>query len=1155
MPNASLNAIAPDISATVSASAGTGKTWLLVSRIVRLLLDGAEPKSLLAITFTRKAAAEMQSRLLQRLLDLASYEDSELAKQLQAIGAAVDPGTLLRARRLYEQLQHSQYAVKITTFHAFCQDLLKQFPFEADVPPGFELAEQTVELRNAAWEALTQEAQQAPAGDLAQALDRLFEHCNGLTNTQDALNNFLSHSSDWLAYTHNQAEPVEFAYRRLKRQLDLDDNDNPLARFFSDETAQKLREFADLLSRHATDKNTKASNAITRALQIQSSDLQSAFQLITSAFLTAAGQPQARKHSAAAEKNLGASGIQRFLQLHEQVCALLLKTLNQRAKLNTLRLSHAWYLAGHNLLRHYQRIKNERRTLDFADLEWQTYLLLNEAQNAHWVQYKLDARIDHVLIDEFQDTNPTQWHLLIPLLTELTAQTETKPRTVFLVGDAKQSIYRFRRAEPRIFTAARDWIETRVAAFPGSLSVSWRSAPAIMELVNILFSDGSLGKQIEQFQKHDTHHRSRWGRVEVLPIISAEQSKSGSEASEPPATAMRNPLLLPRRINEDTRHSREARLIAERIRELVTSGLDVGNGCKKRIGYSDIIILLRHRTHARDYEKALQAAAIPYLGTERGSLLSTYEIRDMVCLLEVLVTPFNNLSMATVLRSPLFSFANDDLVSLAQLPQTNWYERLAQLAQQPVCGRHITRAFNLLSQWRNYAGFLPVHDLLDRIFLEANLIKRYEAASPAHLRHRIRANLYGFLQLALDLDSGRYPSISRFLFQLQTLRSSAQDAPDEVPNIGDDAHVRIMTIHGAKGLEAPVVFLADSANNLAQKIAYQAMVTWPADSNAPQRFFLAAKKTDLDSVTKEILATQATEIRREEANLLYVALTRAKSLLIISGCEPNKGQDLGWYGTIIEQMQAAGSAVKRYDDGRLVLESGVPAYVTEEPAVSYTNQSVQCDPRLTQKLILPTETLELAPSRSARQHSGQISAKPLSTEEPQPALLGRIMENNALLRGLIIHRILYLLNESYDKPAIRRIIHQEYSTQEYPALIDQCYDEACKVVEKPALEFLFAPKRYSKAYNEVPIYFRDHNQPVYGIIDRLVIDEGKVYILDYKTQSDGAMADKHTEQMRHYFNGVKKLYKNRDIYPYILFTETGELVPVNINQHPGNIPG
>ncbi|NOX75769.1 MAG: UvrD-helicase domain-containing protein [Gammaproteobacteria bacterium] len=1125
-------AVNPRLSATVSASAGTGKTWLLVTRLVRLLLVGARPEGILAVTFTRKAAAEMQTRLSARLLELARCPPEALDELLGQMGAPQDETTRICARTLYEKLLGSPSTVKTTTFHSFCQDILRRFPLEAGIAPGFELLESSAEWRDVAWEALCDEASRTPDGNVAQALEVLFSHCDGLSNTTDALNSFVAQRSDWWAYTEMQDQPLDFALARLSEQMQVSPDEDLRADFFTGDTATLLGEFAALLQKHPTASNLKLLDALATARD-PAQDSLLRFVSATDVFFTKAGTARARKPSKVQATKMGEDGQQHFLDLHFLLCQRIEQTREKLNAQQTLERVSSWYRAGVRLLDHFQRLKEEQRVLDFADLEWRAYQLLNHGDNVHWIQYKLDQRLDHLLIDEFQDTNPTQWRLLLPLLQELASGEDERRRSVFLVGDNKQSIYRFRRADPALFDTAQRWLSERLHAISQPLDVSWRSADAIMQFVNKVFGEGPLGQHLAHFTRHATHHPQLWGQVEFLPLVEAENTAHDADDDIPPP--LRNPLQTPRERHPDQRHLNEGRLIAERIAQMMSANTLVGPvDAARLLRYSDIIILLRNRSHAASYEQALREASIPYVGANRGTLLESQEARDLLNLLELLVTPFNNLALANLLRSPLFDCDHDDLMSLASIREGHWVQRLTVLATRPDTGASLQRAHQLLATWREGVGKTPVHDLLDRIFNEGDVVNRYRAAYPEHLRHRVEANLTRFIELALEIDSGRYPSIGHFVARLRELRDKQQDAPDEGTPTQTSARVRLMTIHAAKGLEASVVFVADSSNIVTNNRAYQTLVDWPTDSPRPHCFLLTGKKQQRDTFTTSVLEQHAKAEAREDANLLYVAITRAKQFLYISGCCPSRGNDLGWYGKMQEAF--AESAKTDNPGGILDLVEASGEQPREMAALNITPDSPQPPAGLDRALPRENSNGSVSPSR--------VLSTPVDISVTDPD--GRI-------RGIAIHRMLQLLCEQTQNIP-QRVANEMNFAADDPQLV-RWFQAAVAVFEEPSLSHLFDPSHYLKAYNEIPLHYYvenqcRENQPVYGIIDRLVVAENGIWLVDYKTHAienrseREALAMHYRPQMEYYRTGIEHLWPGRSVIAGLLFTDGPVWMPL-----------
>jgi ATP-dependent helicase/nuclease subunit A len=1121
------SAISPHHSATVSASAGTGKTWLLVGRLIRLLLAGADPAGILAITFTRKAAAEMQTRLAARLLGFAHANEASLVEQLGQIGAPSDRQTLVRARQLYEQLLQNPHPIKSATFHAFCQDILRRFPLEAGVAPGFELAESTAELQMEAWDALCAEANQYQDGETAQAIETLMETCGGLSNTQNALHAFLRHRSDWWAFTENQAQPLAFAAGRLQKQLKIRAEEDPVAAFYTAETRMAIKDYAQLLQRHVTKTNEKNADILFRLMEGTILD-DEAFDALCGVFLTKAKEIRTMKDSKPRRKAMGDDGEARFLELHQTIGEGLQQTLDRLAALQTLHRTLAWYTAGERLLDYFQRLKAEQRVLDFADLEWKAYRLLNHSDNAHWVQYKLDQRIDHLLIDEFQDTNPTQWRMVLPLLEELAAGENPEGRSVFLVGDNKQSIYRFRRADPELFNEAQSWVRSHLDAVSQPLNTSWRSSPAIMDFVNLVFGSGPLHGQIQAFSTHTTHHEHLWGKAAILPLIQKEEEV---ETPEVEVHALRNPLHAPRLIPQDQRHWREGQLIANTIRSLMENAAPVGEDKTARpLRYGDIMILLRQRTHVADLEKALREADIPYSGANRGTLLESLEVQDMQALLECLVTPFNNLALGQVLRSPLFSCREDHLALLAKQGQGHWLDALFVLGPEQDAKHPLHRAARLLQQWQQRAAVIPVHDLLDGIFCEGDVMRRYRAAYPAHLQFRVTANLTRFLELALEIDSGRYPSLGHFVARLHALQQRDDETPDEGTPTQVSDRVRIMTIHASKGLEAPVVFLADAANEKSAKTSGQAIIHWPTQEAQPESFLLAGKKAEQDAYTRHILELHAKAEAREDANLLYVALTRARQMLFISGCRPNRGEQLGWYGLMAGQC-AQGDPAHGVED---IIEQGWQRETGQPPPLAPETRAeaplVDISEDLTQPLHVSPRDRFLVPSR---QSSRNVPAR-------QGGETGFEAEEEGRVRGMAIHRMLQLLCEGQENiPG--RVANELSLGLNHPDLANW-FHEAKQVLDAPHLKHLFHGAGIEKAFNEVPLQYEIEGERVYGIIDRLVVTSGEVYLLDYKSHRindpshTGELKTYYQPQMDYYRRGVQRLWPDKTVHCGLVLT-------------------
>lgn len=827
------------------------------------------------------------------------------------------------------------------------------------------------------------------------------------------------------------------------------------------------------------------------------------------------------------------------MELHTEISTLINHIKDQISRHHAFSVNQDWYTAGRQYLQHYQTIKHQQRLLDFTDLEWQACQLLNDGNHAHWIQYKMDQRIDHLLVDEFQDTNPTQWRLLLPLLEELAAGGSERQRSVFLVGDAKQSIYGFRRADASLFDYAKKWMQEHLHAESIPLSTSWRSAPAIMDFVNQLFGEGELNQRLVDFEHHSTHHKQLWGRVELLPLYKQPEKDTSEDVAQ--VTGLRNPLLEPRLLPTNHLYEEEAKAIAEKIKALIEQQTPIEDSGKYRPAhYGDIMLLLRNRTHIASYEHALQAAGIPYQGSEPGSLLESIEIQDMLALLDTLIAPYNNLSLARVLRCPLFSCSEQDLIYLAERAKhskQNWFSCLSDSEEDDNSSANLRLANKMLQCWHEQAGKVPVHDLLDKIYSEGDVLNRFEQAFPEHLQGRVTANLMRFIELALEIDSGRYPSLSQFRARLATLRKQEKDGPDPALPNSHGQRLQILTIHSAKGLEAPIVFIADTATVPKERFSYNAHVNWPSGADKPQHIQLLLNSKSRDEATQDLLDAQRQRDAREEANLLYVALTRARQILYISGVEAAKNKDQGWYKQISRQLERHELLT---EDGGYVAESNMVPVLDSVNGAAVTTE-IACSPvdtRLEQAIDYPAIHKIIAPSQSI--DSDDFSSQSFLERE------------QARLRGNIIHRILERCSGG-ESPISEKYAetYTEFNNQVDKDIFECCWQEAKNTLQDPVLEEIFLANHYLQAWNEVPIIYQPDDvaeHTVNGIIDRLVRYQDRLLIVDYKTTQLGEdgdftkLAEHYRTQLGYYVTGIQKCWPDIKVEAGILFTANNQFI-------------
>jgi len=1072
-------ALDPRMSAVVEACAGSGKTWLLVSRIVRLLLDGAPPSQILAITFTRKAAQEMQARLRLWLRELAMSDEAAVRRFLAERGMEnLSDAQLERARSLYREVLLAQPGIAISTFHGWFMQVMQRAPLNAGTMQGMSLLERAGSVQQEAWEELLEQMRRQPGGIEARHMQWLFEEC-GLFNTRKLLFSFLAKRAEWWAYTQRQADALAFALDRLRADLEVDMAHDPVAEWGRGGGSEAaLFAFARQLAADGTDAQKGKASEMERAWTDTAPEAR--FGKMTPLLFTQTGDPRSFKPTKKQDEEA-------FLLAREALFDGLQTVRDTLAEQQAYRLNEAVLHCGAALLERYQTLKQQKQQMDFSDLEWQLCHLLQNSEHAETMQYKLDSRYRHVLLDEFQDTNPLQWQILRAWFDAAVA-VESQP-TVFVVGDPKQSIYRFRRADARLFGVAREYLVENFAAATLGNSLTRRNAQPVVDAVNAVFREQPEGFE---FVEHQTHQQDLPGHVLVLPLAVIEQG--GEEALEGAPLVLRDPLTTPRaETGEGARH-REAEQFAELLQTIVSDwAVKVENKETKQLversaGYGDIMVLVRSRTHLAIYEEALRARHIPFLSSRRGGLLDTLEAEDLQALLTFLITPFADLALAQVLRSPVFACSDEDLMRLAQAvpsPQQgegegakmSWWQRLQSLAELSPA---LQRAASLLKDWLALADKLPVHDLLDRIYFEGDVLARYAAVLPAERRAKVAANLHAFMEIALSVDAGRYPSLPRFLQELRELRDSADDAPDE-GRLGTAGNaVRIYTVHEAKGLEAPIVWLLDANTENSHREDHDVLLDWPTHEPQPLHFSLYADQASRGRKRASLFGQEAAQQAREEMNLLYVAMTRAQQALIVSGSKGNKeNKSTTWYERIAAEV------------------IGQPNPLHKAVAVAAENLPGN-DREVALPAILPTG------KRAAR-----------NTAQQQ--------------RGIWLHALLQHLTEdgATDEHELRQRL--AIPAEE----IELLWQQAQHLLAAPQLVRFFDARQYRSTCNEMSYI---NAQGELKRIDRLVEFNDEVWVLDYKL-GESEDAGRYRAQMEEYRSAMQTAFAGKAVRCALIFAD------------------
>ena len=912
----------PQRSVAVEACAGAGKTWMLVSRIVRALLEGLDgpaglqPQQILAITFTRRAAGEMRQRLDSWLRGFALADPAALDAELRMRGVADGSGArAAQLALLYQSVLGSGREVQIRTFHSWFAALLRSAPLallqQLELPLHYELLEDDEPARALVWRRFYA----ALAGDAPAKAD--FEAVvltHGRFQAERALQAALVRRiefalADGAGVLESSVQPFGQAFPELAHLA------APAAALEGAAAAARWGGWAAALAREANKTPQKAAQAIGRAF--------------ADAGLTAPETAVARQpgpdhalHGAAAAIDAEAepSGVdpaalaQRLALLRRALFVLAEDRLTQHLQrypaAQEAAEELALLLAGSHqheaweyqqrmtrlsrmLLAEYAALKREHGWVDMNDVERAAGLMLSDPVLSGWVQQRLDAQLRHLLIDEFQDTNPLQWQALRAWLSGYAGAGAGPQRpSVFIVGDPKQSIYRFRRAEPQVFRAAQRFIAEGLGGDLLACDHTWRNSAAVLATVNATMGAAAQSDGYDGFCAHTSASRET-GLVARLPAIARPERAAGGAAPGPLAEPWRDSLRTPREEPEDSLRMLEARQAAQWIAAQLAAGV---------LEPGDVMVLARKRAALGPMRDALRALQIPAQIGEKTELIECCEVQDVVALLDVLVSTGNDLALARALRSPLFGVGDAALVQLALARQAklarSWFGLLQSV--EPSAPELQGVAAQLL-RWQDWLEQLPPHDALQAIYHDADLIARFVAAAPVHQRDVVLRNLQALLDVALQLGGGRFSTPYAFV---RALKAGGVKAPAAA----NAAAVQLLTIHGAKGLEARAVLLLDTDSVERSPDTMAVLVDWPGEAAWPHKLVFLASESRPPRCALATLQAEQRERQREELNALYVALTRARHTLLLSSIEPYREGAASWWQRLAPLVASVAAA-------------------------------------------------------------------------------------------------------------------------------------------------------------------------------------------------------------------------------------------------------
>ncbi len=1132
-------------SAWVSANAGSGKTYVLTRRVVRLLLNGSDPSRILCLTFTNAAAGEMSNRVFETLSDWAVMPESELADTLQKLtGTKPGAGDMREARRLFARALETPGGLKIQTIHAFCESLLHQFPLEANIAGHFDV------LDAKAQEDLIKEAQRqvilAAQAENPAELGTAFATVLAAASDQKIEQAFKAviDNRHQIKIWITQEGGLDQAMAALLRRWNFGPDETPASLISRSckslaMNASQAHEIADAAERTTAATNKKL--AATLRAAVAASSPGERYSILEKAFLTASGS--LRKTASVYTSKL-AKEIPDMINLVDREFARFEQIRDSLNLLKQLEDSRALFVLGEAVIDAFEAMKTARGLLDFDDLIVHTANLLGRSNARHWVQYKLDQGIDHVLVDEAQDTNPHQWQVITSLVEEFFSGQGARDieRTVFAVGDEKQSIYSFQGAEPDAFASQRDRLKIKAekAEKPFStirLILSFRSTPDVLSAVDTVFSTPENYNGLSRDRQatiHDTIRQQDPGLVEIWPLIAKQKVEEPDDWAKPVDQLSTNDPQV-----------QLARKIAERVAGWLKQKTWLeGRGRPIRAG--DILVLVRSRDRfATALTRELKLRKVSVAGSDRLHLTDHIAVQDLLAIGRVVLLPEDDLSLAAVLKSPLYGFDEELLYQLASdREKQSLFEALFTLAKTSQKARF---ALEHIQTLRRRVDQMPVYEFY-ALLLGAD---GGRAKIIARLGQGVEEVLDAFLAQIHKHELSGLPGLENFIEWLVT---SAPEIKREFDMDMDE--VRIMTVHAAKGLEAPIVFLVDKgAAPYNGRFDPELINLDPQNETGNGGFLWLADKKKAAQAICEALADVKVRAEEEYQRLLYVAMTRAADRLVVCGTRGLKeAHEDCWHNVV---MRALGANCEPHLDTNGNTDfyrwqkstparpdnAGKPEQEAKrepEPLPAWINRQLPKEPKLPRPLT-PSGAQALIDDK------GWQAESPLGHKEDKPSA--------ALLRGVAIHRLLQTLPEMTRDNAMDMDdlsgAGKRYLAATNPAWTSAEMDSILKqvflIINNPAFSHLFS-RTASRAEVALSGMVELSGGPrlVSGQIDRLVVEENCVTIIDYKTnrhvpQAAGDIQPGYVTQLALYRRIVQKIYPLHEIRAGILWTEIPRL--------------
>ncbi len=1146
----------------VGASAGTGKTKVLTDRVLRLLLprddgrQGTPPNRILCLTFTKAAANEMAVRINKTLshwavmdLDNPDHKKSLTHVLTDLLGKPPSKEQIVAAQRLFADVIDCPGGLQIMTIHSFCQSVLGRFPLEADLPPNFTLLDDIMAAD------MMKQAQNAVlnlAGKDEQASSPLSLAVNALASEIDeaSFSKIISgicgerHQLLKLLSRYKSADGVYADICEYYGINQFSSDDDIEAAFCREGTydASALRQAAQAMMQDKGKKPPVYGANILQWIDAAFEERVNSFDLYRSCFLTTKGEvrtqafpPKSAINIYPACKEVLHAEAQRLIDANEII---------KRAK--SAQLTKDLIVVGYEVVRHYTRIKHEQGMLDFDDLILRTMDLLHgntsslsslsSENTAPWIMYKLDQGLDHILVDEAQDTNPEQWRIVEAICEEFfsgkTARSDIL-RTSFTVGDIKQSIYSFQRAAPEEFQKMQSVFDEKINAAGlvnrnVGLDISFRSTESVLRVVDNVFKDPKLNHSVGGGDiTHKSFRAGQAGLVEIWPLIEKVEYEK-SDYWTPPTEIK----------NTQSGYSALAEQVATNIKVWLDSK-EILPSHNRPIEAGDIMILVRSRSSFVDQMvRALKSVKIPVSGADRMVLSEQLAVQDLLAMASFCLLPDDDLTLAEILKSPLLGWDEDELFSLS-------YNRKGTLWQE-ICNFDHNKIDAITGHDEpikcvNDEKRLIAHDYLSRLIGRARYLGSYEFFSyilnmpcPADKISGLRAITGRLGADALDPIDELLNSALNFTYDnidhLQVFLDQQTHKNMQIKREMDESmgQVRIMTIHGSKGLQSPIVIMPDTVKTSAAK--KMGRMLWGNKTGLDMPLFSARKDSD-PKIYSDIYQSCRDLEEEEYYRLLYVAMTRAEDRLYIAGYNAGRGVDENsWYFKVHSAIKNDSNCIE-LENGNLRIENPQ----TKDPDRKEKVKDIaSIDSKIPKWMYSPAPD-EPFPPRPLVPSRPSVGGEETATS-PLVA-----MDNKRFRRGNVTHKLLQFLpdfEESKRRDAALKFV-QKNASDLSENVCKSIVSEVMNIIENPE----FAPFFVQGSMAEVSVTgLMSDNRIVSGQIDRLVVGKEEIWILDYKTNRPPPHDPKdvppiYHKQMAAYKDSIREIYPKHKINCALLWTD------------------